>query len=115
MGIERLISILDKKNLFNLPGDNLDVFVAVADEAFIKEATFLLYDLRQKGLCVEMDYMGRSLKAQMKYADKLAANFVVIIGDEEVKSGFYTVRNLLKGSQEKVKFNEIYNYVAKCL
>jgi len=112
MGIERLISILDKKNLLNLPNDNLDVFLALADETFIKEATVLLYYLRQKGLSVEMDYIGRSLKAQLKYANKLATGFVVIIGEEEVKTGLYTVKNFQEGSQEKVQYKDIYKYIA---
>lgn len=115
MGIERLINILEKRNLLDLPDDKLDVFLATADKTYVKEAITLLYELRQKGLCAEMDYMERSLKSQMKYANKLAARFAVIIGDEEIKTGYYTIRNLEEATQEKVKYDDIYDYISNWL
>ena len=65
----------------------------------MKFAVKLLADLRAKGVSADMDYTGRSLKAQMKLADKLGTKYAMILGDDEVKSGVATVKYMAAHGQ----------------
>jgi histidyl-tRNA synthetase len=111
MGIERLLNIMEKKGLFNIPPDRTDIFIALLDEKYNDVAIKLLYDLRRKGFSADTDYLGRSLKGQMKYADKIMAKYVILIGEEEIKSNFLTVKNLSQGQQQKIGLDDIQNYL----
>lgn len=112
MGIERLMTILEKKNMLNLPQETVDVFIAVMNDEYWDAVLKLLYGFREKGISVETDYLKRSLKAQMKYADKILAKFALIIGEEEIKSGFFTVKDLADGEQYRVDGKEIIEYIS---
>jgi histidyl-tRNA synthetase len=115
MGIERLISILENKGLLKIPDQNIEVFIVLLDEKYEEVGIKLLYELRQKGISAEIDYLDRSLKAQMKYADKISARFAVLIGDEEVKTKSFTIKNLHKGSQESIGYESICAYLSNHL
>ena len=67
---------------------------------------FYTHKLRLAGTSAETDVCGRSLKAQMKYADKAGAKFVVVIGDNEINEGFAEMRNMRSGERTKVALNE---------
>jgi histidyl-tRNA synthetase len=58
-----------------------------------------------------MDYLGRSIKSQMKYADKYNAKYTLILGDDELKQGLITVKNMATGSQEKKGLDELIEYI----
>ena len=62
------------------------------------------YALRDAGIAAEMDHQGRSLKAQLKVADRVGARAVVIIGDDEIASGVAVVRDMASGTEERVPF-----------
>ncbi|MCL5934935.1 MAG: His/Gly/Thr/Pro-type tRNA ligase C-terminal domain-containing protein, partial [Firmicutes bacterium] len=76
-----------------------DVFVAAMDRSCQEEAFSILFDLRRNGLNADMDYLGRSLKSQMKYAGKTGCRLVVIVGGDELKRGAAAVRNMAGGTQ----------------
>jgi len=67
----------------------------------------LLETLRRSGIAGEIDYDSKSLKAQMRKAEKLGARFVVILGDEEFKNNKVVLRNMKNRSQEEVSLSEI--------
>ncbi|MEG2372373.1 MAG: His/Gly/Thr/Pro-type tRNA ligase C-terminal domain-containing protein, partial [Hydrogenoanaerobacterium sp.] len=67
--------------------------------------------LRQEGLYAQCDVSGRSVKAQMKYADKLGSRFSCILGDNELAEGKTTVKNMSSGKADKVSFNELAEYI----
>ena len=75
------------------------------------EAATIVNALRAEGFCAECDLMERSVKAQMKYADKIGATFSCIIGDSELEVGKVTVKNMKEGTSEKVALDEIIEYV----
>lgn len=77
----------------------VDAFIAVASPVAQEPAFALLRTLRKTGLRTDMDYLGRSLKAQMRFADKLGARFVLILGDEELQDGSVTVRDMVRSEQ----------------
>ncbi|NLC62561.1 MAG: histidine--tRNA ligase [Thermoanaerobacterales bacterium] len=115
MGVERLINVLENKSLLKIQDQNIDVFVVLLDKEYEQVGTKLLYELREKGISAEIDYLDRSLRAQMKCADKLSAKYAVLIGAEEVESRFFTIKDLSKGSQESISFESIYDYLSNHL
>ncbi len=96
LGMERLLLGLDSLSVQDYPDSKLDVFLVVLDKKFESQATRVLNTLRTNKLIADRDYNGRSMKAQMKYADKLKARIVILMGEEEVNKGYFTVRNRLK-------------------
>lgn len=107
LGLERLMLTLDGLGV-ELPVDaRIDAFIAVVGEEARSCAVKLLSELRRSGLRADMDYTGRSLKAQMKIADKLGARYAVILGEEEVRAGAATVRDMSGSEQQTVAFSDI--------
>ena len=86
------------------------IFVAALGEPARERAFTMVQELRRKDLAAEMDFEGRSLKAQMSMADRLNAAYAVIVGDQELETGLAQVRPMKKFSQEtggKVKLTEV--------
>lgn len=107
MGIERLLLILEEKGFNFPPKPAADIFLAVVGENAKGRAVSLAYQLRSMGLAAEIDYGGRSLKAQMKYADKLNVGYTAILGDEEIEKNLLILRNMKSGEQEEVSIDEL--------
>lgn len=104
-GIERLI--LAGKEYICPQGSRIDIFMAIAGQGMEERAFMLMASLRDKGLLCDMDYEGRSLKAQLKKAERLNARFVVILGEEEFKSNKVILRDMDKRSQDPVDISEV--------
>lgn len=107
IGVERLIIAVEKEGVFDAIEDRMDVFIAIADEAAKSPAINLLYALRNAKIKTEMDYMGRSLKGQLKYANKRGFKYTVFIGSQELESGQVIVKNMESGEQEDINLNEL--------
>jgi histidyl-tRNA synthetase len=98
-GIERLVLAMpdDASGSVRRP-----LFVAAMGEAARESALALLRDLRRAGLEAHMEYEGRSIKSQMKRADRLKAAFALILGDDELASAVVSVKNMSTGEQARV-------------
>ena len=96
-GIERLLMITEASGRLPDEPAGPDIFLAAASDDCFPRAIALLHGLRKAGLRAEMDVMRRSLKAQMKYADRLCARFCCVIGGDEVASGRGTFKNMTGG------------------
>ncbi len=96
-GIERLVLVMKSQNLARVGRTCPDLFVAAMGSEAEAFAQKLIYDLRKQGIHAEQDLCGRSLKAQMKYADKLAARYSIVIGDNEIAEGRAQVKNMESG------------------
>jgi len=106
MGLERLIlSIPDTATL--VPDYRPEYFIAPLGDPAFDYATLLARRLRKAGKCVYLDFDSRSLKSQMRLADKLGAKSVIIIGEEEMKSGTLLLRDMGTKQQRIVKEEEI--------
>ena len=107
LGKERLIMLMEESGN-DFGGDiRPQLFVAwIGDEAR-EYAVKLVNDLRKEGLRCELDTRERNLKGQMKYANKLCAAYTAVIGEDEVKSGEITLKNMESGEQKKVKREEL--------
>jgi histidyl-tRNA synthetase len=102
LGMERLVMLLPKAEA----PPRCDVFLAVLAAGALDRALALRRALRRAGLAVLMDEE-RGLKAQMKRADKLRARFVVLLGEDELQKGAWTVRDMSVGQQQEVPDSEI--------
>jgi len=106
-GIERLLMVLEKSG--NTPKDESGpvlFFVALDDNslqwAFAEAAT-----LRAKGISVELDYLGRSIKAQMREANRQHARYVIVVGENELKSGKAKLKDMLSGTETEISLQQI--------
>ncbi len=84
------------------------VFIAVAGEKFRSQAFRMLQWLRGRGVRSDMDFQGRSLKAQMKQANKSGMRYVMIFAEEELARGAVVVRDMLDSSQSELKADDIF-------
>ena len=101
LGLERLISLVPFDKMANIER-NPDVFVvSLGEEAKLKVFN-LVHQLRSGGISVERDYDGGSIKSQMRKANKSASRFALIIGENEIKSGNYQLKNMQDGKQSNI-------------
>lgn len=115
IGMERLLLATESKRKNILDDSAVDVFVMVMDEGFEPMAMQFLTRLRRENIKADKDYNNRSAKAQMKYADKLGAKIAIIIGEDEIKNHYYTVRDMATSKQIPVSEQEIVKYIKSTL
>ena len=106
-GLERLLLALESQNLLPEKNRSVDAYVVALGETAQAEGFKLLNSLRQQGLSAAMDFAGRSMKAQMKQANKLGAKYSVIIGEDEIAEGVVMLRSMEDSSQAKVPMNQV--------
>lgn len=106
-GLERLLLALESQNLLPEKNRSVDAYVVALGEAAQAEGFKLLNSLRQHGLSAAMDFAGRSMKAQMKQANKLGAKYSVILGEDEIAEGVAMLRSMEDSSQAKVPMNQV--------
>ncbi len=112
-GLERIVMVLEEEGVLPPLDRGIDTFiVSIGDEAK-KHAFKLLYLLRREGISADMDYMGKSLKAQMKLANQRKARRVLILGEDELSSGKVRVKEMESGKQEDIPLGEILSYLRR--
>jgi histidyl-tRNA synthetase len=104
IGMERLVSLLSKDREFV---QTPHLFIAALGEGTLKEAYQIINQLHLEGIRAELDYEGKSLKSQMRRADKLKARYVLILGEDELKRGKAVLRNMESKSQEEIPINKL--------
>jgi len=102
MGVERVALLLSEKRFKKTP----ELFIAALGEKARYESFRIMSSLQRKGVSVEMDYEGKSLKSQMRRADKFNARFTLIIGEDELSKGKGVLKNMDAGSQEETPLDE---------
>jgi histidyl-tRNA synthetase len=107
MGIERILYFMEKEGVAFPPAEPVALYVGILGKEARGRAYRLVDDLRKKGLIVETDYMDRSVKAQMKYANKLGARKTVIIGTQELEENKARVKDMETGEQTEVSLDAI--------
>ncbi len=103
MGITRLILALRELGLDRVEIPTPDLYIAALGESATVAALAITERLRKEGKYAECDIMGRSLKAQMKYANKIGAKYTLIIGDSEIEAGRAQLKNMADGTQCEVE------------
>lgn len=111
MGIERILYFLEKEGVDFGEMPHPRLYVGVLGEEARAASFQIVTELRNRGLRVETDFMERSVKAQMKYANKIGADYVVIIGENEIQEDKISLRNM-KAKEEDIvlKLSELSGF-----
>jgi len=106
LGIERVIEVLKSSNI-QTPEQKIKVFIAAIGDKALDKAFLILQQLRKSGISSDIDYIDRSLKASMKAADKSGAEYVLIIGEDEIKKNSLIVKKMSDGSQREITLDKL--------
>ena len=107
MSIERLLLAMEAEGKSFPDEPNLSVYIVTLGDDAKRPAFKLLNELRKAGIRSDMDYMDRKMKAQMRSADRLNAQAVIVIGEDEVAEDVAMLRNMSDGTQEKVATGDL--------
>lgn len=102
MGIERLIMTMESQGCDFIEPKKCALYIAAMDDTAMEKAIILTKKLRDDGIWAEYDLAGRGLKAQMKYANKLGADFSMVLGSNEIESGKANLKNMETGEQTEI-------------
>ncbi len=106
MGIERLILTMEKQGCEFIESNKCLLYLAPMGENALVKILTIAHNLREEGYWVEYDVVGRSLKAQMKYADKIGALFTMVLGDNELETNNAKLKNMSTGEQIEICLDE---------
>lgn len=110
-GIERLLTALEYENKLPSDNDNVDTYIIPMDEESKKLGIKITNILRMNGFSSEIDGMSRNIKGNFKQADRLGAKYVIIIGEEEVKSNILTIKNNNTKEEYKMNLEELIDFL----
>lgn len=108
IGMERLATLIKSSGNQTVPVPQ--IFIAAIGSPAKKEGLVIAESLREKGIWVELSYEGNSLKSQLRRADRLSSQYVLIIGDDEINSGNLKWKKLSDGTQGEMLFQEVYDF-----
>ena len=107
LGIDRLVEVLGEANMLPTARTLTQAFIAYTSPSLKKEVIAVAEKLRDRGIRVEVDVMGRKLDRQLKYADAKGIPYVVILGPQEVERGVYRVRDMSAREERLVNLQEL--------
>lgn len=114
-GMERLLIACDELGIELDPGKSLDLYIVTMGGSAREWAVPVLQQVRGMGLSATMDYQGRSLKAQMKDANRAAAIYTLIVGDHELARNRFTFRDMGASEEESLSLDEILERMQKLI
>lgn len=107
MGLERLLMALEAEKVELPIANDLDLFFITMGEETKATAVKLVQQLRLAGIRVDQDYQNRKVKAQFKAADRVKANYVAVLGEEELAQGKVKIRSMETGDEVEVAFDDL--------
>ena len=113
LGKERLLMLMEANGVEIPKPSDCDVFIATMGEAAKLYGQKLLFNLRRNGIKCQIDDLQRNFKGPFKYADRLGAKYAVVIGDNELETGVATLKDMEKGEQSEVKFDNLIDELKK--
>ena len=111
LGIERLLLLMDNLSIVPEQKPTPKAFIGYTGESAKEYAFILTNNLRKNGVIAECELIGRSVKAQLKYADKKGAKYVIIIGDNELSDNSVSVKKMADGSSQIVSLDGVIDYL----
>jgi histidyl-tRNA synthetase len=112
-GMERILLACENESAFLIPEDNLRVYIVRIEDKFIQDVFKLSLYLRKENIPVEIDYLQRSVKAQMREANKLNVKYVLLVGGEEYSAGKLILKNMQSSEQELISLDKLEHIVHK--
>jgi histidyl-tRNA synthetase len=112
IGMERLVLMKGKEAL---PNPSLDIFLVALGNGPVEKSFAFLSDLQNKDIKGDMDFSGKSLKAQLRRADKLRARYVLILGEDELMSNQALLKNMDHGTQETISLENLMSHLVDIL
>lgn len=107
LGLERLLLTLEEEGIEIPVPNRCDLYIGAMGDKAKLHSMKLAFDLRKAGVKAEIDHLGKSVKAQMKYANKIGANFTFVIGDSEIEANQVKIKRMSDGEQFEVSLNDI--------
>lgn len=105
MGLERILMLMEAKGVAISEKEPCKLFIATMGDEAYRVGFKIVSELRMNGVYADLDHMERGVKAQFKYADKIKAEYVATIGENELSEGFVNVKKMSDGSTEKTAVN----------
>ena len=105
LGLERILLLLEAQGIALPAADVPEIYIGSIGDAALTKAAALALELRQSGISAQFDVVGRSVKAQMKFADKIGARFTTIIGDDDLTAGVAKVKNMESGETQEISLD----------
>lgn len=115
IGLERLMMILEAQKAIDIIEEPMDIYIATIGDMARLKASDLISVLRKKGISADMDHVGRSIKAQFKYAGKQGYKFVCTIGENELTTGDLRIKNMKEGKEDSIRIESLLDYLIKQL
>jgi len=112
-GIERILLACENEKSFSIPEHSINVYIVRIDNKLESVISELAGKLRKENVSVDFDYLQRSVKAQMREANKLNARYVLFLGGDEYNEGIMNLKNMSNGTEEKIPIDLIREFVAK--
>ncbi|MFZ0455581.1 MAG: His/Gly/Thr/Pro-type tRNA ligase C-terminal domain-containing protein, partial [Ignavibacteriaceae bacterium] len=112
-GIERILLACENENILNLPGEEIDIFIITIDKDLSDDIFKIAASLRNKNFSVEVDYLSRSIKAQMREANKLNSRFVLFVGGEEYKNDNFKLKDMKSGEEQLIPINNLLSILSQ--
>lgn len=106
MGLERLLITMEKQGVEFPEAKSCDIYIASMGDAALEKAMILARDLRECGYRAEYDVVGRGIKAQMKYANKIGAVYTMVLGDNEISEGAAKLKEMESGKEIDIKLDD---------
>ncbi len=110
LGVERIILIMEEKGLFPSLEQKIDLYLVSLNSTTQKYAVNLAEQMRNNGLIVATDLLRRSVKAQMREANKLNAKYVIVIGEDEIKNNLLIIKDMKNGEQSQYSLTGIADF-----
>lgn len=103
LGVDRLLNFVQ----LNLGKTKVDIYIAAVNDKVKKKSNETASELRDLGLNIECDISGRPLSKQFEYANSKGIKFVIVLGEKEIKSGVFKIRNMESGNEKDIEFRNM--------
>lgn len=113
LGIERLLIRLEETGVKIPEAKKPDIYIAPLGENAKDKAQAITYSLRTSGIRAETDLLGRGLKPQMKYSDKIGAKYTLVLGDSEIETGKAKLKNMETGEEAEWELDKLCDFFDK--
>ncbi len=112
MGVTRLILAMEASGALPTASNKPLLYIAPLGAEAVRRAMKIVAELRERGVYAECDIVGRSLKAQMKYADKIGARYTLLLGESELESGVANLKDMENSTQREIRIDDVISEIS---